>query len=221
LNLIRVIPAKGAQLLGRVHFVVDHGGNVGTGRALDLVAAALEAGVPCVQVRSKACSDRLRLEMARSVVRMCHESGATCIVNDRVDIALASKADGAHVGADDLPVAEARRLLGPDVLLGASARTAEDARQAVAAGASYVGVGPCYPTKSKEGLPGPLGPQGLAAIAHGIEAPVLAIGGVTVARVPELLRAGAYGVAVIGAIAAAGDPGLAARQLVSALGAWS
>jgi thiamine-phosphate pyrophosphorylase len=177
----------------------------------------LDAGVPCVQVRAKDCSDRQRYEISEQAVKLCHEAGATCIINDRVDIALAVGADGAHVGPKDLTVAAARRLLGEGLVLGASARTAVVAGESVSAGASYLGVGPCYPTSTKEGLSGPIGAAGLAAVAAAVAVPVLAIGGVTADRISELLEAGAYGIAVVGAIAMSSDPAAAARELLANL----
>jgi thiamine-phosphate pyrophosphorylase len=139
-------------------------------------------------------------------------------VTDRLHLARAAGAAGGPVGAADLPVAAARRVLGPDAVLGATARTPEQARAAVAAGASYLGVGPAYATVTKEGLPAPIGPVGVAAVVAAVPGvPVIAIGGVTAARVPELLAAGAYGVAVVGAVSAAPDPGDAAGALLAAL----
>ena len=88
-----------------------------------------------------------------------------CLVNDRLHVALAAGADGGHVGADDLPVAAARRVLGPAAVLGATCRTAAEARAAAAAGATYLGVGPAFATSTKDGLPAPLGPAGVAAVA--------------------------------------------------------
>jgi thiamine-phosphate pyrophosphorylase len=217
LNLIRVIPAKGAHVLGRLHYIASHKGYDEPARTLALVSLVLDAGVPCVQVRAKDCTDRQLYEISERAVKLCHEAGASCIINDRVDIALAVGADGAHVGPEDLTVGVARRLLGEGPTLGASARTAADAHKAVAAGASYLGVGPCYPTSTKDGLPKPIGAAGFAAVAAAVALPVLAIGGVTVDRIPELLEAGAYGVAVVGAIAMASDPAAAARELVAHL----
>jgi thiamine-phosphate pyrophosphorylase len=202
-----------------LHYIASHTGRADAARTLDLIRTALDAGVPAVQLRAKAGTDGERLSLARSVVDLCRDAGAVCVVNDRVDLALASGADGAHVGPEDLPVADARRLLGPDLILGASARTPARAREVVAAGASYIGVGPCYRTASKDGLPGPIGPAGLKAVADAVAVPVLAIGGVTADRVPELLAAGAHGVAVIGAIADAVEPADAARALLTGLGA--
>jgi thiamine-phosphate pyrophosphorylase len=202
-------------VLGRLHYIANYRGSSDPARVLALISVVLEAGVPCVQLRAKDCSDRQRFAVARAAAGLCHDAGVTFIVNDRVDIALASGANGAHVGPDDIPVAEARKLLGPGPLLGASVRSVEGALAAVAAGADYLGTGPCFATSSKEGLPEPIGPAGLSAVAHGVKVPVVAIGGVTAARVPEVLGAGAHGVAVIGAIADANDPVSAARELVA------
>jgi thiamine-phosphate pyrophosphorylase len=204
-------------MLGRLHYIASYTGQDDAARILVLLSLALDAGVPCVQVRAKDCSDRQRYEFAVRAVQACHEVGASCIINDRLDIALASGADGAHVGPLDLPVAEARRLLGPELLLGASARTPAVALEAAEAGADYVGVGPCYLTSTKEDLPAPIGAAGLAAVAEAVRLPVLAIGGVTAAQVPELLEAGSYGVAVVSAIAAASDPAGATRELMTIL----
>ena len=204
-------------MLSRVHYVADHNPVAAPERVVALVEVVLGAGVRCVQLRSKDRSDRQRYEVARGVAALCREAGSMCVVNDRIDIALAVGADGAHVGPDDLPVAQARRLLGPRAVLGASAYTLEEALAAAAGGASYLGVGPCYQTASKDGLPGPIGAEGLARIAGAVHIPVIAIGGVTAARAPELLEAGAFGVAVINAIAGAHDPATAARELVLAM----
>jgi len=184
---------------------------------LRLVDAALQGGADVVQVRQKDASDRRALGLAREVVARCREAGATCLVNDRVHVALASGADGVHVGDDDLPVPEVRRLMGGGAVIGATARTPRGARARLEEGASYVGVGPVYATTTKDGLPGPIGPQALAAVVAAVDIPVVAIAGVTAAKVPELLAAGVRGVAVVGAIAAATDPVAATRELVEAL----
>src|SRR5690606_8785952 len=117
---------------------------------------------------------------------MCAEYGATCLVNDRLHVALATGAAGGHVGADDLPVAAARQVLGPAAVLGATAREPATALAAVTAGVSYLGVGPCRATATKDGLPPPLGAAGVRAVVEAVQVPVIAIGGVTAANVPEL-----------------------------------
>lgn len=178
---------------------------------------ALAAGAPLVQLRCKDCTDRERLHHARRLRRDCARAGARCVVNDRTDLALAIGADGVHVGADDLPPAIARRLLGPTALVGATCRDAETARRLVAEGASYLGVGPVYASTTKAGLPDPIGPRGIAAVAAAVDVPVIAIGGVTAQAVPELLAAGAWGVAVVAAVYGAPDPAAAITALWHAL----
>lgn len=200
--------------LGGLHVLTDAAGGP---RALAAVTAAVAAGTPVVQVRAKGCTDRVLHDFARAVVEVCRPAGVTCLVNDRVDVALAVGADGTHLGEHDLPLAAARRVAGPGHLLGGTARDPERARLLVAEGADYLGVGPAFATTTKTGLPDPIGPAGVAAVATAVPVPVVAIGGVTAARVGELLAAGAAGVAVVGAVSAAADPGAATRELLRAL----
>jgi thiamine-phosphate pyrophosphorylase len=203
-------------VIGRLHVVTDAAGGAG---ALDAVRAALAGGTPVVQVRTKTGSDLSRLAFAREVVLLCRAAGALSIVNDRVDLALAAGADGTHVGADDLPVSVVRRIAGPDHLIGGTARDPVRAAELVAAGADYLGVGPAFATSTKDGLPDPIGPAGVGAVAAAVAVPVIAIGGVTADRVPLLRAAGAHGVAVVSAVSAAPDPAAAARALLAALDA--
>ena len=136
--------------LGRLHVLTD----TRDGRdALTVVAAALSAGAPVVQVRSKGGTDRELHDLAERVARMCDDAGALCLVDDRVDVALAVGAGGTHLGAHDLPMAAARRVAGPDHVLGGTARDLQLARDLVAQGATYLGVGPTAATTTKDGLP--------------------------------------------------------------------
>ncbi|BCJ64546.1 thiamine phosphate synthase [Polymorphospora rubra] len=203
--------------LGRLHLVTD----TRPGRdPLAVVQAALSAAGAelVVQVRVEdVASDREAYDLAGRVAGLCAAAGATCLVNDRLHVALAVGAAGGHVGALDLPLDAARRVLGPDAVLGATARTPETGRAAVAAGATYLGVGPCYLTSTKDGLPTPIGPAGIAAVAGAVDVPVIAIGGVTAARAAELVAAGAYGVAVVGAVSSAADPARATAELLAAI----
>ena len=182
-----------------------------------MVAAAVAAGAPVVQVRVKGSTDRVLYDFAGRVVEISVRYDATCIVDDRVDIALAVGAAGTHLGAGDLPVAVARSIAGPDHLLGGTARTATSALALVQAGADYLGVGPAYPTTTKTGLPAALGPAGVAAVASAVDVPVIAIGGITLAHICPLIAAGAVGVAVVSAISDAPDPATATRELLAAL----
>jgi thiamine-phosphate pyrophosphorylase len=171
-----------------------------------------------VQVRVEDdATDREAYELAARVRALCAEARAICLVNDRLHVALAVGADGGHVGALDLPVDAARRVLGPYAILGATAREPATARAAVDAGASYLGVGPAYATRTKDGLPTPIGVEGVAAVARAVGVPVIAIAGVTAERIPELRAAGAHGVAVIGALSQAPDPVEATKALWDAL----
>ncbi len=183
-----------------------------------LADAAFRGGAPAVQVRIKGSSDAAVLAECEQIVAAAHEAQAVVIVNDRVDIALAVGADGVHGGADDLPVPVMRRVLGPDALVGGTARDPDTALRHQADGATYVGVGPVYATSTKDGLPEPLGPAGVEKVAAAVDIPVIAIAGITASRVPELLNAGAHGVAVIGAVAHAADPIAATSELLEALG---
>lgn len=187
--------------------------------ALGVAAAAVAAGAPVVQVRVKGCTDLALYEFARSVVEICAAYDATCIVDDRVDIALATGAAGTHLGASDLPMHVARSMVGPGHLLGGTARTAAAALALVRDGADYLGVGPAYPTTTKTGLPAALGPAGVAAVASAVDVAVIAIGGIGLAQVPSLVAAGALGVAVVSAVSDAPDPATATRELLDALGA--
>ncbi|WP_420639847.1 thiamine phosphate synthase [Candidatus Poriferisocius sp.] len=198
-----------SQPVPRLHVIADRA---------DLAAAAYRGGAPAVQVRIKGDGDATVLAECRRIVAEAQPSRGVVIVNDRADIALAAGADGVHGGADDLPVAELRRLLGPDRLVGGTARDPDTARRHQDDGASYVGVGPVYATTTKTGLPDPLGPAGVERVATALDIPVIAIAGINVHRIPELLEAGAHGVAVIGAVAHAADPTAATAEMLEALG---
>jgi thiamine-phosphate pyrophosphorylase len=203
----------------RLHVVTD----TRPGRdALQVVAAAVSVAAPgelAVQVRVEDdLTDRRAHEFALAVLDICRPAHALCLVNDRLHVALAVSADGGHVGADDLPVAAARKVLGAAGVVGATCRDAVSARAAVAAGATYLGVGPAYPTSTKDGLPAPLGATGVGAVAWAVPSiPVIAIGGVTVDAVGPLRTAGAHGIAVVGALANAADPSRVAAELLKAL----
>lgn len=194
--------------IGRVHVLVD---------SVPLAEAALEGGAPTLQARVKAGPDRHRYETVAAIVERCRDAGATCVVNDRADFAVAAGADGVHVGAQDLTVSDVRRIVGPQAIVGATARDRVRACKLVAEGASYLGVGPTYSTGSKVGLPQPLGPVGVRDIAESVDVPVIAIAGITPARVPKVMAAGAWGVAVIGAVSGADDPHAATHDLVVAV----
>ncbi|MCY4272327.1 MAG: thiamine phosphate synthase [bacterium] len=193
----------------RLHVIAD---------CASLAKEALRGGAGAVQVRIKASNDAAVLAECELIVAAAQCTGALVIVNDRADIALAAGAHGVHGGADDLPVPVLRGLLGPQRLVGGTARDPDAARRHQADGASYVGVGPVYATATKGDLPTPIGPAGVEKVAEAVDIPVIAIAGITAAQVPELLDAGAHGVAVIGAVARAADPAAATAELIEAIG---
>lgn len=203
------------RTIPRLHLITPPG--VGA-RDLAATRALLRAGAPLVQVRAKDVDDRVRLATAAAVRHAARVVGAVCVVNDRVDIALAADADGVHVGAADLPVAVARRLLGPTAIVGATCRNPDDARRAEAEGASYLGVGPVFATSTKAGLPEPMGPRGVEAVAAAVAVPVIAISGITADNAAAVLGAGAWGVAVVGAVYGAADPVASLRALMAVTG---
>ncbi|MGZ4437250.1 MAG: thiamine phosphate synthase [Nocardioides sp.] len=196
-------------MLPRIHCITD---SATPDRAhLDLIARVVAAGVDAVQVRAKTLPDRALLAFAEAVVATVRPLGATVIVNDRLDIALAAGADGVHLGRDDLPVAAARALVPQGFLVGATCRNPEHARRSRADGADYAGVGPVFATSTKTGLPDPIGLDVLRATAA--EIPAVAIAGIDASRVPDVMATGAYGVAVVSAVWGATDPPTAAKEI--------
>jgi thiamine-phosphate pyrophosphorylase len=184
----------------------------------DEAAAAVAGGAGVVQVRVKDRPAGEILRIAREVVALA-AGRALVLVNDRADLALLSGADGVHVGDDDLPVPEARRLLGEGLLVGRTTRTLEEARAAIAAGADHVGVGPIFATRTKALAVPARGVGMLREVAAALGAPVVAIGGIDAATIGDVARAGAACAAVVGALFAAGDPVENARRLAAAFAA--
>lgn len=187
-----------------------------------VVEAALRAGVRLVQYRPKfnPATDLERFAEARALCQLCHRHGALFLVNDRLDLALAVDADGVHLGQDDLPPAQARRLLGSDRLIGRSTHGLHQLRQAVLDGCDYVGVGPVYATPSKPGR-SPVGLSYVEAAAAASPIPWFAIGGIDADNLPAVLQAGAKRVAVIRAITEASNPLAASQALLQQLAASS
>ncbi|MDA1192573.1 MAG: thiamine phosphate synthase [Candidatus Poribacteria bacterium] len=183
----------------------------------ELAQLAIDGGADGIQFRQKDGSTRDLLRQAEATRNVCAKGGATFIVNDRLDVAMAVDADGVHVGQDDMPAREARRLWGWDKIVGATAFTPTMALQALSDGADYVGFGPLYGTQSKANARPATGVEGLRRFAAGCGLPIIAIGSVKAVNVPELLDAGAYGVAVISAVCLADDIPRAVAEFVAAL----
>ena len=165
----------------------------------DAVEEALQAGVTLVQYREKNGQGKGMLEKARQLIALCHRYNVPLLVNDRLDIALLSGADGVHLGQDDIPVAEARRLAGEDFLIGATAHNVKEALAAEAAGADYLGCGAVFATSTKKDTV-PLGLDGLKAIRQAVRIPIAGIAGITTDNYQQVLATGADGVAVVSAI---------------------
>ena len=187
------------------------------GRSLeDQVDAALEAGATCLQLREKHLEEEAFLAQAVRIKEIAHRHGVPLIINDNLRVALESGADGLHVGQGDLQAQRARALLGPEKILGVSARTVEQALAAQAAGADYLGVGAVFPTSTKpEAAEVPW--ETLGEICRAVEIPVVAIGGITAQRLPQLAGTGIAGAAVISAVFAQPDIPAAVRGLLDAL----
>ena len=182
--------------------------------------AALRGGVRWIQVRAKGRGEDEWVALARAVVVLCREHGATCVVNDSPRVALLAGAHGVHLGPEDAAPADARRELGEGAIVGATLNFPAHLARLGDARVDYVGVGPVRATTSKAKLAPLHSPDSLAAlIAAAAPRPAFAIGGVTAADFPALRALGAHGVAVSGAIALAADPEAAARALVAAVGA--
>ena len=181
-----------------------------------VVEQALLAGTRLVQLRDKGALGRALLREATDLADLCHAHDAMLIVNDRADVALAAAADGVHVGQDDLPLAAARQVVGPDLLVGVSASTVEEAMAAGAEGADYVGFGAMFPTATKLDAEY-AGPAMLGEVKARVRVPVVAIGGITRDNLPAVLAARPDLVAVVSAVFGAPAPGPAAAELLAAV----
>lgn len=179
---------------------------------------AVAGGITMFQFREKgtgALTAQVRFNLGRRLQKICRENGVPFIVNDDIDLAIALDADGIHVGQDDTPALAIRQLLGEDKIVGVSAHSLAEAQQAIADGADYLGIGPIYPTSSKEDAQAVRGTSVIEEIRNsGITIPLVGIGGITVHNAAPVLAAGADGISVISAIAGAEDITLAARGFV-------
>src|SRR5579872_4189566 len=179
----------------------------------DLAHTMLEAGARILQLRLKNVSSRDFLAAARAISQLCHRRDAIFIVNDRVDIAMLSDADGVHLGQNDLPLEMGRKLVGPGKIIGVSTASVEMARAAEAGGADYIGFGPMYPGGLKNTSQGQ-GLERLSQVRAAVKLPIVAIGGIVEAAVPEVLAAGADAVAIITDVVKAPDIGAKIKSIL-------
>jgi len=178
---------------------------------IQVVRQMIEGGIKIIQYREKrpAKSYRTILEECRQIRALTREAGVAFIVNDYVDVALMVDADGVHVGQDDLPVGEVRRLLGPDKIIGLSTHSPEQAKDAVAAGADYIGVGPIFTTKTKDDVCAPVGFDYLDWVVKNISLPFVAIGGIKLSNIDQIAERGVRTICLVTEIVGAAD--IAAR----------
>lgn len=187
---------------------------------VDLARLALAGGADAVQYREKRPrTTRELVETAHAIAELCRSAGAVLIVDDRADVAAAVGAAGVHLGRDDLDVVTARRLLGPEALIGRTANSYGEAAAVWGGPIDYLGVGPVFGTASKANPAPPLGLTELARICRDAPVPVIAIGSITAERIPEVIGAGAHGVAVLSAVVAAEDVAGAVRACREAVDA--
>lgn len=185
------------------------------GRPLEqVVAECVDAGAPAIQLRDKSADSRALSATAARLLAITEPAGASLIVNDRLDIALAAGADGIHLGPDDLPVSAARAIAPRDFIIGYSTDDPEEARRAAAAGADYLGVGAVFGTRSKPGLAEEaIGPERVRLVREASRLPCLGIGGITVANAGDVFATGA-GIAVLSAVMSSKDPASVVRELL-------
>jgi thiamine-phosphate pyrophosphorylase len=196
----------------RLYLVTDQ--TLTRGRTLaDVVAAAVQGGVTCVQLREKQLSTREFLAQALILKALLAPQGIPLIINDRIDIALACDADGVHLGQNDLPADEARKLLPASVFIGWSVESMDDVRQSAALPVDYLGVSPIFSTPTKTDTKDPWGLEGLAVVREATRLPLVAIGGIHSGNARDVLRAGANGLAVVSALCAADHPQVVAAEL--------
>ena len=190
---------------------------------LDSVKLALEGGCKWIQLRMKdAAVDEIR-PVAVKVQEMCRDYGATFIIDDHVDLVKELGADGVHLGKDDMPIDKARLILGKDFIIGGTANTFDDVRKHYANGASYIGCGPFRFTTTKKGLAPVLGLEGYSNIIRkmrqaGIDLPVVAIGGITLEDIPQIMLTGVSGIALSGTVLRSENPVEEVRRVIEAEG---
>ena len=180
---------------------------------VELAELAIAGGADTIQLREKGGETREMIRVAEQMYALCKRAGVAFIVNDRVDVAIASHAEGVHLGQNDFPIPLARNLLGEGVIIGGSAGNMEEARKCLMEVADYIGFGPVYFTSSKEDA----GPAGgldlLKRVVEEIPLPILAIGGITRENTPLVIRSGVHGIAVISAVCCQKDPAETAKCL--------
>ncbi|MDD5749078.1 MAG: thiamine phosphate synthase [Actinomycetota bacterium] len=184
---------------------------------LGIAGFALQGGARAIQLRDKELPDRKFLGIAKQIKSICAQYDALFFINDRVDIAMIVGSDGIHIGVDDIPVLEARMLLGEETIIGYSPANIEDARRAIEDGANYLGVGSVYPSSTKLDAGLPIGIDGLSLFTREGIAPVIGVGGINATNAAEVIEAGACGVAVSSAVAQSNDGVQETRRILDSI----
>ena len=201
-----------------VYLVTDR--NLCRNRTLsDVVLQAVQGGVAYVQLREKDISTRLFVEEAIAIMKILKSHKVPLIINDRIDVALACKAEGLHIGQDDMPYAIARKLMGPNAIIGLSVENWKDVEESQSLDVDYIGVSPIFPTPTKTDTKGAWGLEGLAKTKAFSRHPLVAIGGINESNATDVILAGADCIAVVSAICSVPDPAAAARKLKNIINA--
>ncbi|HEY3250838.1 MAG TPA: thiamine phosphate synthase [Ignavibacteria bacterium] len=180
---------------------------------VDIAEMAIKGGADMIQLRAKEMGSSELINIAGTILKMCIKKNVTFIINDRVDIAMITDADGVHLGLRDIPIHEARRLLGKNKIIGGTAHSLNEACDAQNDGANYIGYGHIYTTYSKHKPEKPKGIKNLKEVVKKIEVPIIAIGGITIENAGDVMSTGCYGIAVISSVVKASDPAKAVRGL--------
>lgn len=194
-------------------YVITDSGVIGHRGLFETVEAALRGGATVIQYREKKKSTRLMVQEAAALAALCRHYHAGFIVNDRIDVALAVDADGVHLGQDDMPLDVARRLLGPDRIIGVTVHNKKEIEEAQQGGADYISLAPVFATPTKPDHQSPMGVDGLKRLMQWVRGPAVAIGGIHAGNVQDVMAAGVDGVCVVSAVLGQDDPQHAARTL--------
>lgn len=209
-------PTVEEPTIGRLHVLTDFHLQQERSHA-ELARLAVRGGADTIQFRQKHGGIRNILIEARKVAQVCDDASIPLLVDDRIDVMQAIGAAGVHLGQEDVPVDEARSILGDDAIVGATATKTEQVVEAYERGADYVGFGPVFPTTSKRNPKSVKGPEGVRDASEAVPIPIIAIGGITHDRVRPALEAGAHGVAVLSAVCTAKNPARATARFRAAI----
>lgn len=178
-----------------------------------LTKLAVQGGADIVQFRDKQISTFDMVKTAKEIKKICKQNNVLFIVNDRIDVALLSDADGVHLGKEDISILEARKILGKDKIIGATAHSLKEAKMAEADGADYIGYGHIFPTSTKLRLTKPKGLKNLKKVCNSVKIPVFAIGGIDIYNTESVIKSNASGIAVVGSVVKSKNPDKAVREL--------